>query len=172
MVGIIRADTIQNEAATATITASHMQRRVIQRVSYVWRNGWWRSDNAYYWVPGTMVNFKPMRGDTRIRYSTNVPVRQYGGSAHSITHWIFFLDNIEYGRHSRGGHHIENVFSSEWDLPSWGTNQIRAMGYKVRAYSDPTHNAHLYATQYWNGANTFLDIQGQTIVEEYTSAPT
>lgn len=172
MVGIIRADTIQNEAGAFSITASHMQRRVIQRLSFTWRNGWWRPDNAYYWVPGSMVNFKPMRGDTRIRYSTNIPIRQRGNSAHSISHWIFFVDNFEFGRYTRGGHHIENDFTTEWDLASWGANQTRAMGFKVRSYSDNNHDAHLYVTQYWDGAGNFFDIQGQTIVEEYTSAAT
>jgi hypothetical protein len=84
-----------------------------------------------------------------------------------ITHWIFYRDHIEYGRHSRSGHHVENAFAQEWDVPSWGAGQYGRLGYKFRAYSEGNHNAHLYYTRYWDGGGNSLEIQGQVIVEEY-----
>jgi hypothetical protein len=172
MTGIIRTDTFQNEAATVTIPVPYMQRRIIQRTSYTHRVGWWRANNTYYWVPGAYVNFRPMRSDSRIRFTFAIPTRQYGTSQHTIMHWIFFVDEVEYGRFTRGGHHVENAFASEWDIPSWGEGQYRRVGHKCRSYNEGVHNAHLYHTQYWDGGGSSLDIQGQAIVEEYTSAPT
>lgn len=172
MTGIINLNTIQNEAGNISLETRFFQRRIIQRASYTHRIGWWRANNSYYWVPGANVNFRPLRGDTRVRVTFNVPTRQYGSSQHSITHWIFFLNEIEYGRHSRAGHHTENAFSQEWDIPSWGEMQYGRVGYKVRSYSEAANNAHLYLTQYWDGGGADHNIQGQMIVEEYTSAAT
>lgn len=172
MTGILNIDTIQNEAGTVSLNTSYFQRRLIQRISYTHRIGWWRANNTYYWVPGANVNFRPIRGDSRIKVTFNIPTRQYGSSQHSITHWIFYKDEIEYGRHSRAGHHVENAFSQEWDIPSWGGMQYARIGYKVRSYSEAANNAHLYYTQYWDGAGADHNIQGLMIVEEYTSAAT
>jgi hypothetical protein len=87
-------------------------------------------------------------------------------------HWIFYVDEVEYGRYTRGGHHVENSFTQEWDVPSWGANTFRRIGLKARSYGEGTHNAHLYHTQYWDGGGSAFDIQGQVTVEEYTSAAT
>lgn len=172
MTGILNIDTLQNEAGTVSLNTSYFQRRIIQRVSYTHRIGWWRPNNTYYWVPGANVNFRPLRGDSRVKVTFNVPTRQYGTQQHTISHWIFYRDEIEFGRHSRSGHHVENAFSQEWDLASWGEMQYARIGYKIRAYTEATHNVHLYYTQYWDGASVAHDIQGQMIVEEYTSAAT
>ena len=172
MTGFLKVDTITNEANTVSIPTSYMQRRLIQRVSYTHRMGWWRGNNTYYWVPGAYMDFRPLRSDSRIRFTFNLPTRQYGASQHMIMHWIFYVDEVEYGRYTRGGHHVENAFGTEWDVPSWGENQYRRVGHKCRSYSEGTHNAHLYLTQYWDGGGASNDIQGQMIAEEYTSAAT
>jgi hypothetical protein len=172
MSSILRVDTIQNESATFSISASHFRRRTIQRLSYTHRVGWWRSDNTYYWVPGAYVDFRPLRGDSRVKLTFNIPTRQYGTSQHTIQHWIFYRDEVELGRHTRGGHHTENAFSTEWDLASWGADVYSRVGYKTRAYADGNHNAHLYLTQYWDGTGAGFEIQGQAIVEEYVPAVT
>jgi hypothetical protein len=171
MSGIIKVDTIQTEDGAVSIPTSYFQRRIIQRVSYTHRVGWWRSDNTYYWVPGAYVDFRPVRSDSRIRFTYAIPTRQYGGSQHSIQHWIFYANDQEYGRFTRGGHHTENAFPNEWDLPSWGSGAYSRVGFKTRAYSDGNHNAHLYLTQYWDGGGASNQIKGQVIVEEYTPAP-
>lgn len=170
MTATLKVDTIQNPQGISISTAN-MQRRIVQRVSYVYRGGFWRGDNTYYWVPGAYLDFRPMRGDSRIRVTVCVPTRDYG-SNHMIQHWIFYVAEQEQGRHSRGGHHVENAFATEWDVPSWGAGQIQRIGYKVRAYSDGNHNAHLYLLQYWNGGGNSLRVPGQIMAEEYTSAPT
>jgi hypothetical protein len=172
MTGILKVDTIQNAAGSISIATSTMQRRIIQRVSYTHRTGWWRSDNTYYWIAGGFIDMRPIRSDSRIRISFNIPTRQYGGSQHSITHWIFYVNDVEYGRHTRGGHHTENAFTQEWDVPSWGANQFARAGYKTRAYSDGSHNAHYFHTQYWDGGGSTIDNPGIIIAEEYTPAPT
>lgn len=166
MPGYIKATTLQNEAGTISIPVRNLQRRIIQRVSYTHRVGWWRANNDYYWVPGAYVDFRPMRGDTIIKVSFMVPARDYS-SAHMISHWKFYRNDVEYGRHSRSGHHTENPFTQEWEVPSWGAGQYSRVGYKVRSYSEATHNTHLYYTEYWDGGGAGYEIQGQVIVEEY-----
>lgn len=170
MTGILNVNALQNEAGTTTVSTSYMQRRILQRVSYVHRIGWWRANDIYYWVPGAYVDFRPVRSDSRVRLTFSIPIRQYGSAQHSITHWAFYRDEVYYGRHCRGGHHIENAFSTEWDIASWGEMQYARVGYKVRSYSEAGHNAHLYYTQYWDGGSASYDIQGQVIVEEYMPA--
>lgn len=171
MTGILRVDTITNESNSFNIPTSQFQRRLIQRVSYTHRIGWWRGNNTYYWVPGAYVDFRPMRSDSRIRATFCIPTRDYG-SVHMIMHWIFYRDEVEFGRHTRGGHHVENAFATEWDIPSWGEGAYSRIGYKCRSYSEGNHNAHLYLSQYWDGGGNSLNLIGQAIVEEYTSAPT
>ena len=166
MGGVVRATTVQNEAGTITIPTRYFSSRIIQRTAYTSRIGWWRGNNSYYWVPGAYIDFRPMRDDTRIKISFMIPTRDYG-SAHMISHWIFYRDDIEYGRHTRGGHHVENPFTQEWDLESWGAGQYARVGYKFRAYSEGNHNAHLYHARYWDGAGSGLNMPGQVIVEEY-----
>lgn len=166
MSAILRVDNLQNSSGTYTIPTDTLQRRIIQRVSYTHRVGWWRGDNNYYWVPGAYVDFRPMRSDSRIRLTYTVPTRDYG-SNHMISHWIFYRDEVEYGRNTRGGHLVENAFSQEWDIPSWGENQYSRVGYKFRAYVEGNHNAHLYLTRYWDGGGNSFQILGQVIVEEY-----
>lgn len=171
MTGIIRTDTIQNEAGTISLPVSFMQRRIIQRVSYTHRVGWWRGNNTYYWVPGAYIDFRPERSDSRIRFTCCIPTRDYG-SNHMISHWIFYVNETEYGRHSRAGHHVENAFAQEWDVPSWGEGQYARVGYRFRSYAEGNHNAHLYHTQYWDGGGAGYHIQGQSMIEEYTPAST
>lgn len=172
MSSILKVDTINDENSLYSITTSNLQRRVIQRLSYTHRVGWWRANNTYYWVPGAYVDFRPLRGDSRIRFTFTIPVRQYGGGQHTISHWIFYRDEEEYGRHSRSGHHTENSFSTEWEMPSWGANSYSRVGYKVRSYNEGTHNVHLYLTQYWDGGGNSYSLKGQATVEEYISAQT
>jgi hypothetical protein len=166
MSGIIKTTNIGNESGSYTLPVRYLSRRIIQRTSYTHRVGWWRGNNSYYWVPGAYIDFRPQRSDSRIKVSFAVPTRAYG-SQHMIMHWIFYRDEVEYGRHTRGGHHVENAFSTDWDIPSWGAGQYSRLGYKCRSYSEGNHNAHLYLTQYWDGGGASNHIQGQVIVEEY-----
>lgn len=170
MSGRLQVDTIQSANGSNGIAITNMQRRVIQRVAYTWRSGYWRANNTYYWVPGAFTEFSPVRGDSRIRVTWCIPTRDYG-SAHMIMHWILYIDETEQSRFTRGGHHVENAHSFEWDFDSWGKG-IRRVGFKARSYSEGNHNAHLYMTRYWNGGGNSLRIPGQLIVEEYTPAPT
>jgi len=166
MSGIIKATNIGTEDGIYSVPTRYISRRLIQRTSYTHRVGWWRGNNTYFWVPGAYIDFRPRRSDSRIKVSFMIPTRAYG-SAHMISHWIFYRDEVEYGRHSRGGHNVENPFVQEWDIASWGAGQYSRLGYKFRSYTEANHNAHLYLTNYWDGTAQSLHIQGQVIVEEY-----
>jgi len=167
MTGILQVDSITNEANAFSITTDYFKRRIIQRTSYIHRTGWWRANNAYYWVPGAYMDFRPMRGDTRIRVSYNIHTRQYGPSQHMIMHYIFYVDEVEYGRFTRGGHHVENTNTIQFDVPSWDAYAYARIGFKCRSYSEGSHNAHLWHTQYWDGGGNSYDTPGQMIIEEY-----
>jgi hypothetical protein len=167
MTGILQVDTVTNESASFSISSVNFKRRIIQRTNYIHRTGWWRANNTYYWIPGAFMDFRPIRGDSRIRASYNIFMRQYGTSNHTITHYIFYVDELEYGRFSRSGHHVENTNTIHYDVPSWGADAYRRIGFKARSYSEGSHNSHLWHTQYWDGASGAYDCPGQMIIEEY-----
>jgi hypothetical protein len=166
MTAQINITTLQNEAGTLSRNIQDFAHRVVQRVSYTHRNGWIRGDNTYHWLPGGYADFTPVRSDSRIRSTWSIHTRDYG-SNHMIMHYIFYRDDIEYGRHTRGGHEIENTNAMEWDIPSWGAGQKARMGHRYRAYSDGNHNAHLYHTEWWDGAGNSNSVPGQYTIVEY-----
>lgn len=166
MTAKLQVNTITNENNTISRSINDFAHRIIQRVSYTHRNGWIRGDNTYYWMPGGYVDFRPVRSDSRIRSQWAIHTRDYG-SNHMIMHYIFYRDDIEYGRFTRGGHEIEMTTTTEWDIPSWGANQIGRMGHKYRAYADGNHNAHLYLTEWWDGGGASNQIPGQYTIIEY-----
>jgi len=167
MTGVLQVNTITNESNTFSINTQNFRRRIIQRTNYIHRTGWWRGNNTYYWVPGAYMDFRPLRGDSRIQASYNIFTRAYG-SQHMIMHWIFYVDEVEYGRFTRGGHHVENTNSTIYEVPSWGANAYRRIGFKARSYVEGNHNAHLWHTQYWDGGGNAYDCPGQMIIEEFT----
>lgn len=166
MTAQINISTIQNESGTITRNIQDFAHRIVQRVSYTHRNGWARGDDTWHWVPGGYADFTPVRSDSRIRSTWNIHTRDYG-SNHMIMHWIFYRDDIEYGRFTRGGHEIENTNSIEWDIPSWGANQLARIGHRIRAYADGNHNAHLYHTEWWDGSGNANSVPGQYTILEY-----
>jgi len=166
MTAELAVDNIYNAAGSTVAYTSYMQRRVVQRVSYVHRLGYWYPDNNYYWLPGGYLDFTPIRNDTRLRWSLNCPMIWYG-SAHNITHHIFYRDEIEYGRHSRSGHHTENANTQTWDIPTWGAGQVGRVGYRIRSYAQGNHSGHFWFTHYWDGGQVNWSTPGQIICEEY-----
>jgi hypothetical protein len=165
MAGILNVDTIQDTSGRQVFPA-YLARRVVQRVVYVHRQGWCYPDNTYYFLPGTYVDFRPIRNDTRVRVSLSIPMMWYG-SAHHISHWVFYRDDIEYGRHTNGGHHTERASVMQWDIPTWGAGQYARVGYRVRAYASGNHSTHLFHVNYWDGGGNNWNPTGQISVEEY-----
>lgn len=170
MTAAVVTSNLATESGLLNIPVKQLQRRVIQRVSYTHRVGWWRNNNTYNWIAGAYVDFRPVRGDTRIRFISNLHTRQYGGSQHMITHYKFYIDDVEYARFTRGGHHIENMNTMEYEVASWGAGALARAGWQSRAYSEGNHNAHIHHTQYWNGNSDGRDVPAQIIVEEYIPA--
>lgn len=166
MTSQINITNLTNVSGSTAIEVKDFAHRIIQRVSYTHRNGWIRGNNTYYWMPGGYADFRPLRSDSRIRSTWNIPTRTYG-SAHMIMHYVFYRDDIEYGRYTRGGHHVENPFSQEWDIPSWGAGQVGRMGYKYRSYAEGNHNAHLFLSEYWDGGGASYNLRGQYTILEY-----
>lgn len=171
MASILKADTLEDPAGNVSINIDNwLQRRTIQHMSYTHRVGSWRCDDTYRWIPGGYLDFKPKRSDSRINVSFAVHTRDYG-SNHMITHWIFYVDEQEIGRFTRGGHQVENTNPIEMDVPSWGAGVEVRIGWRVRAYVTGNHNAHYYHLEHWNGGGDGRRVPGQLIAEEYIEAP-
>jgi len=168
MSGILRTDNVGNSSGAYNVPTHYMVSRVIQRETIYYRSGWYRPTNDYYWAPGCWAWFKPLRSDTQIRFSLNVHLRWYS-SAHSISHWIFYVDDVEYGRHSRSNHHQEGQGQTEYVVPSWGEGKMSQIGYRVRSYAEGNHNIHMFHTGQWDGAGRNIDVPGCLTVEEYTA---
>lgn len=166
MTSILKVDNIYNEAGSSVAYTQYLARRVVQRVEYTHRVGWWYPNDTYHWIPGGYLDFTPVRNDTRVRIVINIPTTWYG-NVHSITHWIFYRDEIEYGRHCRGGYHNQDTFAQEWDVPSWGEGHMARLGYKARSYANGNHSAHLYYETYWDGGGVGWHMKGQIFAEEY-----
>jgi hypothetical protein len=166
--GII-TNTITTESGLLSIPVKQLQRRVIQRVSYTHRVGGYRNNNSYNWITGAYVDFRPVRGDTRIRFISNHHTRTYG-SQHMIVHYKFYIDDVEYARFTRGGHHVENINTLEYEVASWGAGVFARAGWQSRAYAEGNHNSHIHHTQYWDGVDNARDVPAQIIAEEYIPA--
>lgn len=166
MSGELRVDTVQNLATNISIPTGYFKRRILQRVTWQYRQGYWRAENAYYWVPGAYADFVPMRGDSRIKVSMSIHGRLYNYT-HMISHWIFYRDRQEIGRHTRGGQHFERSDAMEYEIPSWGEGQSSRVGFMCRSYNANFHNIHIYHTENWDGGGTNITIPGQFRVEEF-----
>lgn len=148
------------------IPIKELTARVIQRHVADYTGGEWNPDNTSNWVPGSWVDFTPLRSDSRISYIWRCP-HAWSNNTHAISHWRFYVNGILYFWHSTSGVHIEDGCVLKWDVPSWGTSAGR-IGYQIRSYSNDNHEVRLYTTYYWNGTGrSAQNAYGQLIVEEY-----
>lgn len=165
MSGTLRVNSVGNVSGTYTVTGTYLVSRVVQRQTVNYRDGWYRPIDTYYWAPGCWLWFQPSRSDTHIRFSMNMHLRWYN-SAHSISHWIFYVDDVEYGRHSVSNHHQEGQGQREFMLPSWGAGKRSQIGYRIRSYNSGTHNIHMNHTGHWDGGGRNIDTPSMCMVEE------
>ena len=159
-------DTISPDPNLAPLSLDQLRRRVIREKRFTYTGGGWRNNNTFNWVPGAFDDYTPLSASSRIRGYWTLPVARWVGAAHSISHWIFYANGVEQGKHSLSGHHLEHRATYVWDFPSWGTSTGR-IGYQMRMYAQGNHEVGVYSTQYWEGGGSNQNCFGQYYIQEY-----
>lgn len=159
-------DEIYNPSAGRTIPLSELGYQIIANYRANYDGGQWNPTTTYAWVPGVYADYTPLSASSRIRVHCHLSYARNSGSAHGISHWIFYANGIEQGRHSVSGQHLEDNSVYVWDLASWGTSLGR-VGYQMRAYADDNHEVRAHTTQYWDGGGSIQTCRSQLIIEEY-----
>jgi hypothetical protein len=172
MTGILLVDQIQNSTGTVRVDVEFMKKRLIQRTQRVFKFGTWNPGNTYYQIPGSTIGITPVYDQSYIRYILKMPVTYpNGGNAHEISHWIFYAEgrwgNREYARYCRSGDHMEDGFSHEWWIPSYGKGEAATMGLLMRNYSSGSHYIATNASYWWNGGGSFRAQQSWVTAEEW-----
>lgn len=175
MPGTLTAKAISNRVGSVTIPLSELTTRVIQQHEETYSGGEWNPTTIYQWIPGSFVDFTPLRSDSLIVYQYRVPMARWRGQTHAISHWRFYVNNVIYYWHSVEGVHLEDGSTLVWEVPSWGTTSGR-IGYQMRAHTNDNHEVRIYSTDYWDGVDGSRQagVNGQLIVEEIagTHVPT
>lgn len=153
-----------NELQPSSISELNF-RRIIKEYRQKYTGGMWNNSTSYVWVPGMYVDYTPASNASRIRVYCQIP---YVGinSAHAISHWIFYANGTEQGRHSLSGYHLEDSSNHIWEFASWGTNSGR-IGYQQRSYANDNHEVRPYSTRYWDGSGSNQNCYGLFWIEEF-----
>lgn len=172
MTGVLRVDTIQNSTGTVSVPVEFMRKRLIQRTQQTFKFGTWNPGNTYYQIPGSTIGITPVYDHSFIRYVLRMPITYpNGGNAHEISHWIFQAEGRwgtrEYARFCRSKDHLEDAFSQEWWISSWGAGKATTMGYVMRNYSSGSHYIATNASYWWNGGGSFRAQQSWVMAEEW-----
>lgn len=142
-----------------------LSRRYIKRYAQNYDGGSWNNSTGYNWVPGMHYDYTPASASSRLRVTCHIPVAGVN-AAHCISHWIFYANGVEQGRHGLSGYHHEDYSAYVWDIASWGTSSGR-VGYQMRVYADDNHEVRPFTTRYWDGGGSGQTCRGQFIIEEY-----
>lgn len=162
--GTLTANKLIARQGGVEVPVNELNGRTIQRYSNVYTGGDWNPDNTFNWVPGSWVDFTPLRADSKIIYQCRIPLA-WRNAAHCITHWLFYVNGTLWHWHNANGYHLEDATTWKWEIPSWGTSTGR-IGYQVRSYAVNNHTLRFYTTYYWNGVNSNQNSYGHLIVEE------
>jgi hypothetical protein len=156
---------LQCDIHQAPVPLTELGHRVIKNFRQNYDSGAWNPDTTYNWVPGQFSDYTPLLASSRIRTHCHIP---YVGlnAAHGISHWIFFANGVEQGRHNISGNHLEDMSVYIWDFPSWGVSSGR-IGYQMRSYTNDSNEVRPYTTRYWDGTGSSQVCRGQLIIEEY-----
>lgn len=162
-------DTIRNSANTVNFSTQHLRRRLVQRINKRFFGGMWNTGNEYRPVPGNGLSITPFYDDSIIVYTCMLPHGHRGASAHSITHYKFYVRGNEYARHCKSGDHYANGHIHRWEVPSWGAGSAGMLGYHVRQYGDGTHCTHFNARRWIDGSDSSRAVPSYVMLEEYVT---
>ncbi len=150
----------------APVPLTQLGHRIVKINRQNYDGGQWNPNTTYNWAPGMFMDYTPLRTDTRIRAWLHMSFARTTGSSHCMSHFIFYANGVEQGRHTIAGQHLEGNGVYVWDFASWGTSNGR-IGYQSRAYADDNHEVRLHCTNWWDGGGSIQTCRSQMIVEEY-----
>ena len=159
-------DQLQFDPEQPQVPLTELGHRIIRNYRATYTGGQWNPDTNYNWVPGMFYDYTPESASSRIRVYCHLSYARNSGAAHGISHWIFYANGVERGRHSVSGNHLEDHSCYTWDFASWGTTSGR-IGYQMRAYGNDNHEVRPHCTQYWDGGGSVQNSYSQFIIEEY-----
>ena len=159
-------DEIYCDPHLAPVPLTQLGHRVIRNYRATYTGGEWDANNSYNWVPGMFYDYTPLSASSRIRCWIHLSYACNVGNAHGISHWIFYANGTEQGRHSISGNHLEDNSVFVWDFASWGTTNGR-IGYQARSYSNNSHEVRAHCTRYWDGGGSTQNSYSQIVIEEY-----
>lgn len=159
-------DQLQCDFEQPQVPLTELGHRIIKNYRATYTGGQWNANTTYNWVPGMYYDYTPESASSRIRVYCHLSYARMSGAAHGISHWIFYANGVEKGRHSISGNHLEDNSCYTWDVASWGTSSGR-IGYQMRSYGDDNHEVRPYTTAYWDGGGSNQNSYGQFVVEEY-----
>lgn len=159
-------DSLTVDETRTQIPLTELGYRVIKSYRQTYTGGQWNPTTSYAWIPGMFFDYTPVSASSRIRTYCHIPYARNSGNALGISHWIFYANGTEQGRHSISGNHLEDMSTYVWDFASWGTS-VGRIGYQQRSYADDNHEVRVYTTQYWDGGGSSQVCNGQLIIEEY-----
>lgn len=162
--GTLTVNQISASNGGVVVPVKELGVRTIQRYQNTYTGGDWNPSNTSDWLPGSYVDFTPLRADSTIIYQCRIPVA-WRNAAHCITHWRFYVNGFLLHWHDSNGYHLEDGCTWKWEFPSWGTTTGR-IGYQVRSYSVNSNTLRFYTTYYWNGVNSNQTSYGQLMVDE------
>lgn len=139
--------------------------RTAQRITRKFPGGLYNPGNVYREIPGATINITPFYDNSTFVYTLMCPLG-HRGAAHSISHWIFIVNGVEYGRHNRSVDHQESGTYQTWYVPSWGKGRSGSLGYLVRQYSDGNHSVHFNGRRYIDGSDSSRGVPNFVTVEE------
>jgi hypothetical protein len=139
---------------------------IVQQVRQQYDGGQWHASTSYTPLPGSTIEFAPLRDDTIIHYRYNF----YTGwwwSSHAIQHYRFYYDGTEQFRFTKAGQYDEGFACPEFWTPSWGTN-ARQFRIDTRAYTNNQHEQYHFSTHYFDGGSSSQNVTANWLtVTEY-----
>lgn len=162
----IIVDQIDFDDKKVLIPVEELKHRVVKTYSATYTGGAWNPNNTFNWVPGMNYDYTPLLSNSKIRATCYIPSAGIN-SSHAISHWIFYANGVEIGRHCISGEHYEGFGSYTWEVDSWGAGVLGRIGYQMRSYANDNHEVRPFTTRYWDGGGSNQNSYGQFIIEEY-----
>ena len=165
MASIVYTNNLLMENSALNVPMAGLVSRTVQRITSRFPGGLHNPSNQYREIPGSMLNITPFYDNSTIVY-TLMCALGHRGAAHSISHWIFMVNGVEFARHNRSVDHQESGTYQTWSVPSWGKGRSGTIGYLARQYNDSTHSVHFNGRRYFNGIDSSRAVANFVSVEE------
>jgi hypothetical protein len=183
MASTLKVDTIQNAAGADLLVNGYPRRpgQVIEYLANICDGGPFSGESGTYSttvvtsrqvttttysdIIGSSITYAPPPGTSRVIYRYTFASQWLGGTAHSIQHYKFFIDNNEvlFARHNRSATYYEQRAEFEWIIPIGGVSDTntgrqetwttpKTLKMQTRRYAGNSQD--LNDTYYWDGTTS------------------